>query len=128
MTDVSFSYILSCMPKILSSVSSNLFVTLAYVVPIHLPMFSISKVPSVFLFFTVSMSSFRSFTVLLILLTGLIVFSCITLRDLFVSPLRICTCFILFFCFFLRDCFIFVFKDLYHINKIGFMVIFLCFI
>ena len=101
-TDVSISYILSCMPKILSSISSYLFVTLAYVVPIHFPMFSISKVPSDFLLFTVSISSFRSFTILLISLTVLIVFSCITLRDLFVSSLRIYTCFILFLCFFKR--------------------------
>lgn len=90
LTDVSISSIVF-LPEILSSISGILFIMLASVVPVPFPRFSISSIPSVSVFFMVSISSFRSCTVLFISYTCLIVFSCIYLRELFVSSLRVFT-------------------------------------
>ena len=51
------------------------------------------------LFFIVSISISRSWAVLFDFFTCLFVFSCISLRNLFVSSLKASTCLVVFFCF-----------------------------
>jgi hypothetical protein len=58
------------------------------VVPVLLPSFSISRIPSVFIFFIAYISIFKSWTVLFLFFTCLIICSYIYLRDLFVSTLK----------------------------------------
>jgi hypothetical protein len=66
--------------EILSSISCILFLMLASMVPDFFPRVSISRVVSLWVFFIVSNSPFRSYMVLFNSITCLIVFSCISLR------------------------------------------------
>ena len=88
---VSISSKVFSMPEILSSVSAALLALFAWVAPDLFPRFSISSVASIYDFLIVSISIFRTWTTLFNYFTCLIVFSYISLRDLFVSSLRAST-------------------------------------
>jgi hypothetical protein len=70
----------SSAPEILSSISCILFLILASMVSDFFPRVSISSVVSLWVFFIVSTSLFRSWMVLFNSITILVVFSCISLR------------------------------------------------
>jgi hypothetical protein len=70
----------SSAPKILSSISCILLLMLASMVPDFSPRVSISRVVSLWVFFIVSTSLFRSQIVLFNYITSLVVFSCNSLR------------------------------------------------
>ncbi|MGE9640630.1 hypothetical protein ACQP3J_26610, partial [Escherichia coli] len=59
LVDDSISSNESSTPEILSSISFILLVMLSSVVPDHLPSFSISSIPSFYVFFIVSNSAFK---------------------------------------------------------------------
>jgi hypothetical protein len=67
--------------------------------------FSISRVVSLYDFFIVSISIFRTWMVLFNSITCLVVFSNNSLRDFYVSSLRVSTCLLVFFCISLRELF-----------------------
>jgi hypothetical protein len=94
LTDVSISFITSSMPETLSSISCILLVMLATVVPLNLPRFSISRIlpDCVFFIASISISGLEQFYAFP--LPGLIVFSCTSLRDLFISSLKVSIIFI----------------------------------
>ena len=69
------------------------------------PLMLISRVVFLCVFFNVSISVFRSWIVLLNSFTCLIVFSCISLRDLLVSSLRASTYLLVFLCISLMELF-----------------------
>ena len=71
---------------------------LAFVFSVLFPRFSISRVASICVFFIAFISIFSAWAVLLVSLACLVVFSCIPLRDLFVSSLKASTslCFLIF--------------------------------
>jgi hypothetical protein len=104
-TVVSVSSMVSSMPEILSSISCILLVILASVVPVLVLRFYISRVVSFCVFASVSISIFRSWMVFFISFTCLIVFSCISLRDLCASSLRASTYLTVFSCISLRELF-----------------------
>lgn len=88
---------ISTMPEILSSISYILFVMLVSVAPVHLPTFSISRFPSVCVFFIFFYFCFQVFNVFIhFLQLCLFVFffdlSWHSIRDLFIP---------IFFCLFL---------------------------
>ena len=85
LTEVSISSLVSSTSEFLSSITCILLVMLASVVTVLFPRFAILRISSVFIFFIASISTFRSCTVVFISFTCLIVFSCMSLRDLFVS-------------------------------------------
>ena len=60
LTNESISSIVSSAPEILSSISCILLVILVSVVPVHLPRFSISRIPLVCVFFITPISVFKS--------------------------------------------------------------------
>jgi hypothetical protein len=78
--------------EIYSSISCILLMIFVSVAPYLFPRFSISGVASICDFFIVSISIFGSWTVLFNSFTCLIVFSYISLRDLFISSLMAFTC------------------------------------
>jgi len=91
LTDVTISFMVSSIPMIHSSSSCIMLVMLASIVLVLFSWFSISRVVSTCDFFIVSVSIFRSWTVLFNSFTCLISFSCISFRDLLVSSLRVST-------------------------------------
>lgn len=106
LTDVSISSITFSTPEILASISCILLVMFLPIVPVHTPRFSISRIPSVYVFFIAFISTFRSWTVLFISFTSLIVI----------------------FLYVFKGFSAFLLKGLYHLYKIGFKVIFLYFV
>lgn len=66
MTKVSISSIVPSTPEGLSSYSCILLVKIVTVVPTWIPKFFISRIPSAYVFFIASVSSFMSWTVLFI--------------------------------------------------------------
>jgi hypothetical protein len=62
-TNVAFFHIFSRV-EILSSIACILLVMLSFSVPILFPRFSISRIGSICVFFTISFSTFRSYTIL----------------------------------------------------------------
>jgi hypothetical protein len=87
----------SSAPEILSSIPCFIFVMLASMTLHLFPRFSNSKVVSLFDFFTVSISIFRSWMTLFISFTCLIVFSCNSLRDFCVYSLKASICLPMFY-------------------------------
>ena len=106
LVDISIYSTVSSMPEILSSISYILLVMLASVVSVLFTRFFISRISSVCVFFIASITTFRFYTVLFNSFTCLIVFSFISLRDLFVSSLKTSACLIVFYCISLRYLFI----------------------
>ena len=88
LTGIWISSMVSSIPDILSSFSYIPSVMPTYVVPVLSPMFSISRVASICDFSIVSISIFRSWIILANSFTCLIIFYFISLRDLFISPLK----------------------------------------
>jgi len=98
-----FAMVLSA-PKSLSSISCILLVMLASVTLDLFSRFYISRVVSLCAFFIVSFSIFKSWTVLFNSFTCLVVFYCNSLRDFCVSSLRASTLLVLS-CVSLRELF-----------------------
>jgi hypothetical protein len=92
-------YLLSLVLVMLASMTLDLFSRV-----------SISRIVSLCDFFIVSIFIFRSWVVLFNSYTCLVVFSCISLRDLCVSSLRVSTCLPVFSCISLKE----LFMSLYH--------------
>jgi hypothetical protein len=95
----------SSVSEILSSIFCILLVMLASMAPNFFPRFSITRVVSLCDFFIVSTSIFRSWKVLFISFTCLVVFYCTSLRHFCVSSLRASTCLAMFSCISLREIF-----------------------
>jgi len=88
-----------------------------HVISDFFPRFSISWFASICVFFFVSPSTFRSWTTLCNSFTCLIVFSCISLRELFISSLRLSTYLPVFSCISYVELFISSLKDYIILTK-----------
>jgi hypothetical protein len=86
--------------------------------------FCISRFASICVFFITSIYISRSWTILFVFFTCLIVFSYISWRDFF--PLRVSTCLIMFSCTYKEFIYI-LFKVLCYLRKMRFKVIVLLF-
>jgi hypothetical protein len=114
------------MSEILSSIPCTLLVMLVSVVPVLFPRFSIFQIPSVCVLFVACTSIFSSCTLSFIVFSYLIISSCISLWDLFIS-FKSLNLFESIFWYLFKVFIHFLFKGHYHLYKIGCMVIFLCF-
>jgi hypothetical protein len=86
----------SSVPEIVSSISCILLLMLASTVPDFFPRVSISSAASLYVFFIVSTSLFRSWMVLFNSITCLVMFSCNTSRVFCASSLRFSICLAVF--------------------------------
>jgi hypothetical protein len=86
----------SSAPEILFSISCILLLMLSSMFPESFLRISISRVVSLWVFFVVSTSLFRSSMVLFNFITCLDVFSCSSLRDFCASSLSTSTCLAVF--------------------------------
>ena len=100
----------SALHVIVSYLSWILLVLLISVIFDTFLRFSIYKFASLFVFITTSPSTFRSGTILFSFFIWLIVFSCISLMELFVSSLRTSTCSPVISCIYLTELFISILK------------------
>jgi len=112
LTVVSMFPMVSSASEIHSSISYILFVMLISTAHCLFLRFSISSVVSLWAFFTVSISSFNSFT-------HFLVFSCNSFRDICVSFLKTSTFSLVFSCFFKELLYVFL-KVLHHYQKTRF--------
>ena len=110
----------SSAPEILSSISYILSVMLVSMAPDLFPMFSISRVVSLCDSFIVSTSTFRSWMVLLNSFTSLDVFSYNYIRDFCVSSLRVSTCLHVFSCVSIKELFMSFLKSSINITRSDF--------
>jgi hypothetical protein len=94
----------SSAPEILSSISCILLLMLASMVPDFYPRVSISSFASLWVFFTVSTSIFRSWMVLFNSITSLVVFSC--------------NFYGIFLCFLFNVCYLFSSVLLYFLSEL----------
>jgi hypothetical protein len=88
----------SSAPEILSSISYILLLMVVSMVPDFFPGVSISRVVSLWVFFIVSTSIFRSWMVLFNSITCLVVFSYNSLKHFCVSSLKVSSCLPVFSC------------------------------
>ena len=102
---------ISSAPDILFSIHCIQLVNLTFVILDLFPRFSISRFASIYVLFIVSTSTFRSWTALSNSFTYLVVFSYISLKDLFVSSLRASTCLPVSSCIYFSELFISSLKD-----------------
>jgi hypothetical protein len=107
----------SSAPDIFSSISCILLMIFVFITPDLFPRFSISRVISLYTFFIISISIFGLCIVLFNSFTYLVVFSCNSLRDIYISSLRgsICLTFVLLY--FFKGVIFVLLKVLYHHHK-----------
>ena len=117
-----FSIVFST-PEILSFISCILFVILVFVVPVHLPRFSISRIPLVCVFFITPISVFKSWPIYFTCLIVFSWFSWVSLNDLLISSNFL----FVFSSVSLREFFCFLFKGLHHLHIVKFKDVFFFF-
>ena len=83
--------IVSSKPEVVSSISCILLSILASVIPVCIPTFFISRIPSVFLYFVASMSIFRPRIILLF--SSTLCFFLAFFKGFFSFPPIMCLCF-----------------------------------
>ena len=111
----------SSTPEILASITCFLLVMLKSMTHDFFPMVSISRAVSLWVFFIVSTSIFRSWMVLFNSFTCLFAFSCISLRDFCVSYLRTSSGLTVLSCFSLRELLMSFLKSFTSITRYVFL-------